>query len=97
MAKKESVKSIVRDIRALKIQGASQVRKAVVRAVKISVQKSTAITVNQFRKELKEDMLALATARPTEPETRTAIRIILKEAMKHQPLEKLKENVYLNA
>jgi len=95
MAKKESVKSIVRDIRALKIQGASQVRKAVVRAVKISVQESTAKTVNQFRKELKEDMLALATARPTEPETRTAIRIILKETMKNRQLSELKENVMI--
>jgi len=91
--KGKSVKQTVSDIRALKIQGASQVRKAVVAAIRRSVEKSRASTVKQFRRGLKKDMLALANARPTEPETRTALRIILKAAMRKKPLPELREGV----
>lgn len=93
MNKNKSVLETVRAIRSLKIQGSSQVRKAVVQALKDSVQKSRARTVKQFRVELKKNMLLLAGARPTEPETRTALRIILKTAMKNLSLDELKKRV----
>ena len=89
----KTVKRAVKEIRALKIQGASQVRKAVVGAIKFSVQESRARSVPMFRSELKRNMLLLANARPTEPETRTALRIILKAAMGKKPLAELREGV----
>ncbi len=93
MRKQSVVLRTVRDIRLLRIQGASQVRKAVVNAIKESVQDSKARTTSQLRAELKKNMLLLARARPTEPETRTALRIILKSAMKKLPLSELKESI----
>jgi len=83
----------VKEIRALKIQGASQVRKAVVLAIKHSIEKSKAKSAEAFRRELKKNMLALANARPTEPETRTALRIILKASMKRKKLKELKQEI----
>jgi len=86
----KTVRETAARIRALKIQGASAVRKAVVCAVKKSVAESKAKSASAFRKELRANMLLLATARPTEPETRTALRIILHAAQQKLPLEKLK-------
>ncbi len=83
----------VRDIRSLKIQGSSAVRRAIVLALKDSVKKSRARSVKEFRAELKKNALLLAAARPTEPETRTALRIILKKASAELPLQKLREAV----
>jgi len=91
--KEKSLAQTVREIRAMKIQGASQVRKAVVSAIKHSVGKSKAKSVEEFRRGLKKNMLALANARPTEPETRTALRIILKASMKRKKLRELKQEV----
>lgn len=89
----KTVEKTAERIRSLKIQGASQVRKAVVQATKKAVKESKAKSVKGFRSELKKNMLALAKARPTEPETRTALRIILKSAMKELPLNELKKEV----
>lgn len=93
MTTKGIVYRTVRDIRLLRVQGASHVRKAVVSAIKESVQQSRAKTARQLRAELKKNMLLLAKARPTEPETRTALRIILKSAMKKLPLNELKKSI----
>ncbi len=93
MPKTKNVKKTAKEIRSLKIQGASQVRKAVVNAIRHSAENSKAKTVKQFRAKLKKDMLLLANARPTEPETRTALRIILKASMKGLPLEELREAI----
>lgn len=72
------VKQTVRDIKSLKIQGASNVRKKAIEALLISSQNSKAKTEKEFRHEFLDNASALATSRPTEPELRTAIRIIKK-------------------
>jgi len=76
----KNLKKVVKDIKALKIQGSSKVRKAVVAALKQSVLESRAKSANAFKNELRRNAHSLLTARATEPETRTAVRIILKAA-----------------
>jgi len=92
-ASKNMVKETARKIRRLEIQGSSKVRKAVVNALRASVEKSRAKNAEELREELKKNMLLLANARPTEPETRTALRIILRAAQKELALEELKEEI----
>lgn len=90
----ETFSKTVKDIRSLKIQGSSKVRKAAVLALKKSVSKSRAKTLVAFRRELQSHCLAILKARPTEPETRTALRIILKAASLHsRDLQEVKDNV----
>src|SRR3989338_5623338 len=71
---------IVKDIKGLKIQGASQVRKWAVKALEWSVRQSKAKTVAALRKELQRNVATLLKARPTEPELRTSLRIFLQRA-----------------
>lgn len=75
----KNLKSIAKKIKALEIQGASRVRAAFVKAIRDEANKSKAKSVVEFRKEIREGMRLLLAARPTEPETRTAARIILKK------------------
>ena len=92
--KSKSLAKVVRDIKAMKIQGSSAVRKAVVEALKQSVFESDAITVGAFKKELQKNALELVKARSTEPETRTAVRIILKAgSVETQSLQEVKDAV----
>jgi len=84
----------MKDIKGLKIQGSSKVRKAAVNALKKSVSKSRAKTLVAFRRELESHCMQVLKARPTEPETRTALRIILKAASLHsRELQEVRENV----
>jgi ribose 1,5-bisphosphate isomerase len=65
----------VRDVKSLKIQGASKVREKSVKAlVKVTLD-STAKTEQVFRKEFLKNSKKLFNARPTEPALRTALRI----------------------
>jgi len=90
----KTLKKTVSDIKTLKIQGSSKVRKAAVSALKQSVSKSRAKTLVGFRRELEGNCLKILKARPTEPETRTAVRIILKAASLHsRELQEVKDNV----
>ncbi len=73
----------MKDIKSLKIQGSSKVRKASVNALKQFVSKSRAKTLVAFRNELQNHCLAILKTRPTEPETRTALRIVLKAGSLH--------------
>ena len=72
------VAKTVSDIKSLKIQGASNVRKYAVEAVRKSVKESKAVTEEDFRKEFLKNANALFNSRPTEPELRTAITILKK-------------------
>lgn len=74
----KTLKRIVGDIKSLRVQGASNVRNSVIKAVVSEAGESRANDINSFRKGIKEAMLMLARARPTEPDTRTALRILLK-------------------
>ncbi len=87
---KEILKT-VREIKNLHIQGKSSVRKAIVLALKKSAEQSRAKTILAFRREMEKAAHELISARPTEPEARTAIRIILKAAsIQSQRLEEIK-------
>ncbi|MEM0360442.1 MAG: S-methyl-5-thioribose-1-phosphate isomerase [Candidatus Diapherotrites archaeon] len=83
----------VKEIKSLKIQGASQVRRATILAIKSIAEKSKAKNVEEFRRELKKAMQLLANARPTEPETRNALTVLLKTSMKNLPLSELKREI----
>jgi len=83
----------VEDIKSLRIQGASAIRKAVVQAIKQSILESQVKTTEALRKELKENMLKLVQARPNEPEARTAVKIILSTAMSDLGLSELKNAI----
>jgi len=72
------VKQTVKDIKSLKIQGASNVRKKAIEALLIFSNKSKAKTEKEFRHEFLDNTRALFNSRPTEPELRTALRIIKK-------------------
>lgn len=92
--KAESFGRTMKDIRALKIQGSSNVRKAAVQALKKSVSGSRAKTLVAFRRELQGHCMRVLKARPTEPETRTALRIVLKAASLHsRDLQEVKHHV----
>ena len=79
----DALQETVKKIKALKIQGATNVRKAVLEALKKSIQESRAKTLIAFRRELEKNCALLLGARPTEPEARTPIRIVLKAASLH--------------
>lgn len=87
------VTETVRKIKALEIQGSSNVRKAVLLAVRESVLQSKAKSVKGLRSELGKNMLLLASARPTEPETRNALISIWHIAEQDLPAEKMKEDI----
>jgi len=90
----KAIKKTVGRIKKLEIQGSSRVRKAVVSALKESVLESRAKTIAGFRGELKKNAFELIKARVTEPEARTAVRIILKAgSLETQKLQELKDSV----
>jgi eIF-2B alpha/beta/delta-like uncharacterized protein len=68
----------VKDIKSLKIQGASKVREKSVKALVEVTLKSKAKTKGEFRKEFLINSKKLFNARPTEPALRTALRIFKK-------------------
>lgn len=90
----KSLKRVLKDIRELRVQGSSAVRRAIVNALKQCTLESRAKNVEAFRNELRRNAFALLRARPTEPEARTAVRIILKAAsVETMALQELKERV----
>ena len=72
------VKQTAKDIKSLKIQGASNVRKKAIEALLKASHASKEKTTNGFRKEFLKNFEELYHSRPTEPELRTALRIIKK-------------------
>jgi ribose 1,5-bisphosphate isomerase len=87
----EEILKTMRKIKSLQIQGKSNVRKAIVQALKKSAEQSRAKTILAFRRELEKNAQKLIAARPTEPEARTAVRILLKAAsLQSQRLEEVK-------
>lgn len=92
--RRKGVKETAEKIREMEVQGSSKVRKAVVAALRKSVRQSRAKTAVAFRRELKRNAVTLISARPTEPEARTAARIILKAAsLETRNLQELKDTV----
>jgi ribose 1,5-bisphosphate isomerase len=88
----KNIKKTFKEIKSLKIQGKSEVRKAIVNALLKSARTSRAKTLIAFKREMEKESGLLLSARPTEPEARTAVRIILKAASIHsQSLGAVKE------
>ncbi|RLG69970.1 MAG: hypothetical protein DRO04_02555 [Candidatus Iainarchaeum archaeon] len=86
----KEIKKIVKDIKDMKIQGASKVRSATIKAIKIFLRKDKSKNVESFYKNFYKVLRLLVSSRPTEPEMRTAIRILLKESKRDLKLDKLK-------
>ncbi|MFA6065167.1 MAG: S-methyl-5-thioribose-1-phosphate isomerase [archaeon] len=72
------VKQTAKDIKSLKIQGASNVRKKAIEALLKASHASKENTTTGFRKEFLKNYEELYHSRPTEPELRTALRIVKK-------------------
>jgi len=70
----KEVKKIIKDIKSLKIQGARNIAKSVIRALIIQIKNSKAKTLNSLYSELLAVSDALASARPTEPMVRNYIQ-----------------------
>jgi ribose 1,5-bisphosphate isomerase len=85
MVKQNIVAKTVKDIKSLKIQGASKIREKAVDALVQATEKSKAKTTDNFRAEFLKNSKALFYARPTEPALRTAI-ITLKKSISHESL-----------
>ncbi len=82
----------VKDIKSLKIQGASKIREKAVTALVKSVALSKASSPERFRKEFLSNTKKLFFARPTEPALRTALRIFKKSiAKKDLSVEEMKK------
>jgi len=88
------VDKTAKDIKSLKIQGATNVQRAAIKALLATSVKSGAKSEEDFRKEFLSNAKKLFYSRPTEPELRTAIRVLKKSISRHgQSVEELKRNV----
>jgi len=88
------VDKTAKEIKALKIQGASNVQRAALNALFEASKKSKAKTEDEFRTEFLRNAKKLFYSRPTEPELRTAIRV-LKRSISNtgQSVEELKKRI----
>ncbi|VVB76037.1 Ribose 1,5-bisphosphate isomerase [uncultured archaeon] len=88
------VDKTAKQIKALKIQGASNIRKMAVEALLYASRESKAKTEEEFRKEFLKNAKILFYARPTEPELRTAIRVLKRSISRQgQSVEDLKRKI----
>ncbi|MCX6804218.1 MAG: S-methyl-5-thioribose-1-phosphate isomerase [Candidatus Diapherotrites archaeon] len=86
------VAKTVEDIKALRIQGASNIRKGAVSAIVTSCLRNNTSSERIFRRKFIKDTRALFNSRPTEPELRTALRILKKSiSQKTHTVEEMKE------
>ncbi len=69
----KGVEKIIKDIKALKIQGARNIAKEALKALILSVKSSRARNIDQLLSEILEASDGLASARPTEPMLRNSI------------------------
>jgi ribose 1,5-bisphosphate isomerase len=83
-----AVKKIIKDIKALKIQGARNVARAALKAIAIEVKSSRAKTLESLHDEIVETGEALALSRPTEPMLRNSINNVARFAMAQIRLKK---------
>jgi ribose 1,5-bisphosphate isomerase len=72
-----TVQQIIRDIKAVRIQGAREVAKAGLKALSITAQKSRAKTKKAFVQELQKVSKQLIATRPTEPALRSSLAKVL--------------------
>jgi len=70
------------DLKSMKVQGASNVSRAIVETLQKVAETSQAKSENEFRQEFEKNALRLLSARPTEPNARAAALMILNVARK---------------
>lgn len=75
--KLKEVKKIALDIKMLKIQGASKVLLASIKAIGLSIQALQARNAEEFKKALKKQVILIARLRATEPGVRNFARYLL--------------------
>lgn len=85
------VKSIIAEIKALKIQGATRIAGSGVRCIEITARKSKAKSRAVFISELQELNEMLANARPTEPALRNAIKSVLLRVQIYEDFDTIKK------
>ncbi|MCD6434521.1 MAG: S-methyl-5-thioribose-1-phosphate isomerase [Candidatus Diapherotrites archaeon] len=90
------IKKVITDIKTLKIQGATSVRRASIEALLKAVKKEKFKNREEFRKKVIGWAKQLAYARATEPETRNAIAEAISVLNYERELDELKE-IFLNA
>lgn len=87
------VRKTFEDLKSLKIQGATNVRKAIVDALEDCAKLSKAKTSHEFREKLEKAAVKLLNARPTEPDARNAVFEILNSCKKNLGILELKHCV----
>lgn len=91
------VAKTVKEIKSLKIQGASNVQRKALQALFIASEKSKAKAPQEFRKEFLKNSSLLYSSRPTEPELRTGLRIVKKSiSNKSFSVKEMKEKIKLS-
>ncbi len=85
------VKRIMRDIKALRIQGARRVAEATAKALVISIQKSNAKTREEILNEIEKTSERLLSLRPTEPMARNTLRFFFARLEKGKDVDEIKE------
>ncbi|MFA4907795.1 MAG: ribose 1,5-bisphosphate isomerase, partial [archaeon] len=81
-------------IKSLKIQGASEVRKAAVLAIAQEAEKTNAKGIGEFRGKMRNAIRELYNSRPTEPELRAAMQALLHElAEAHESVAEAKREL----
>ena len=84
----------LKQVKSLKIQGASEVRRAAVKALLSEIHGFNSSSILHFKADLLLAVKELVNARPTEPELRTALRIVLHKAhSRTQSVHELKKEI----
>ena len=78
--------NVLKDIKSLKIQGAENVAKEAVKAIKNEVLKTKIITPSKLISDLKEKQKKLVALRPTEPCMRNALNFVFNNISKSNDL-----------
>lgn len=88
-------KSIINDIKSLKIQGASNVADSGIKAIVLAGQESKAKTPQSFFKELHKKKEILFSARPTEPSMRNLVNYLMRnlESKEIKEIDLLKKTI----
>jgi ribose 1,5-bisphosphate isomerase len=82
---------IISDIKALKIQGATRIAGSAVKCIEITARKSAAKSRPVFIADLQKLNEKLATARPTEPALRNAIKSVLLRVQIYEDFDTIKK------
>lgn len=91
------IQQIIEDIKALKIQGATNVAKACLEGIKIFANSYQGKNPEEFINEIKVIAWKLANARPTEPLARNLVRDVLSKIPENQSLDYIRDTIIEDA